>query len=501
MDRDRLYTLLIRTFVYVFSINAFSYIYADVDLWGHIKFGQEILSNHALHLVNTYSYTAPEHPWINHELLAEIIFAYIYSNAGSTGLLIFRLMLGLAIIHILSSLYFEKARNRLAYAIHFLLLAPVLVTGFATRPQIFTYLFLTLLVLILQKYFSGSNKAIYWAPPLMLVWVNTHGGVVAGFFIFATVVGVEVARRLVTRDGPVKPLIFSLFLSGAVLFANPYGYKLWLFFLETIPRSRPIGEWGPVSLLDSTYLCFKILVLLFVVTLFLPGKKRLWEVVMISLAVVYGFKHGRHTVITAILMTPYLPLRLAALFEAAALKRWIPKISSAGHALILSVLAGGILLQTHFHLFKYRGVNFQVQVDPVVFPIHAVRFLAANKIDGNILVLFDWGEYVIWKRPASKVSMDGRLWTAYPDKVFRDNILLAEGGPGWEEVLERYPHEIILMNKQNRGLEGAKNWQKIYEDPIARVFIRNTEPASPYLEKFQRKELIYPEEPISWAFP
>ncbi|UCD11138.1 MAG: hypothetical protein JSU88_10835 [Nitrospinaceae bacterium] len=501
MNQDRLYTLLVRTFVYVFAINAFSYIFADVDLWGHIKFGSDLLTSKSLPLVDTYSYTAGDYPWINHNWLAEPLFALIYSWAGSSGLLIFKLLVGLAIIHILSTLYFAKSGNRLAYALHFLLIAPVLVTGFATRPQILTYLFTTLLVLILQKYFDGNSKAIFWTPLLMAIWVNIHGGIVAGILIFGTVVVVEFFRRLLTGGDSIKPLLLVLFASCLALLINPYGYKLWLFFWETIPKDRPIGEWGPVPLWNTSFLSLKILVILFFITLFLPGKKRPWELTIIILGIFYGFRHERHSVITAILMTPYLPLRLADLFESDAFKRWVPKVSARTHTAVLWVLAGGILFQAHSHFYKYKEADFQIQVNPAVYPIYATRFLDTNRIDGNILILFDWGEYILMKRPASKVSIDGRLWTAYPDKVFRDNMLFAEGAEGWEEVLERYPHDIILMNHRNSGLENAAGWVKIYDDPLARIFIKKTDPPSPVLEKFNRRELIYPKDPVSWTFP
>ena len=78
----------------------------------------------------------------------------------------------------------------------------------------------------------------------------------------------------------------------------------------------------------------------------------------------------------------------------------------------------GVLSQAYFHYHKYKEVGFKIQINPEVYPLYAMNFLEANKIDGNILVFFDWGEYVINKRPASKVSIDGRLWTAYPDEVF-----------------------------------------------------------------------------------
>src|SRR5580704_7102570 len=59
--------LVILLAVFQFSENT-----ADVDLWGHVVFGQEMLKTHSIPKTDTYSWTAAGRPWINHECLAEI---------------------------------------------------------------------------------------------------------------------------------------------------------------------------------------------------------------------------------------------------------------------------------------------------------------------------------------------------------------------------------------------------------------------------------------------
>ncbi len=85
--------------------------FADVDLWGHLKFGQDILREGSLPRTDSYSYTAPGSQWINHEWLMEVLFYTIFLAAGSPGLVLFKLVLGLAIVHILSQIYFKHASN------------------------------------------------------------------------------------------------------------------------------------------------------------------------------------------------------------------------------------------------------------------------------------------------------------------------------------------------------------------------------------------------------
>ncbi len=69
--------VLAATFLSFFFANE-----ADNDLWGHVLFGRDMLSQHALPRTDTYSYTATGAPWVNHEWLAQVLFAVAYGIGG-----------------------------------------------------------------------------------------------------------------------------------------------------------------------------------------------------------------------------------------------------------------------------------------------------------------------------------------------------------------------------------------------------------------------------------
>lgn len=492
---------LTRLLVYVYAINAFLNFGADPDLWGHIKFGGDIWASGSVPITDPYSYTALGHVWINHEWLMELLFFLIYDATGSTGLLLFRLALGMTIIHLLSNLYFRHAGNLLIYALHFILLIHVIASGFAMRPQLITFLLTTLLVVILQHFFEGKWKAILWMPLLMLLWVNSHGGVVLGIGLLGMVTGIEWLRHRSFHILHVKWLTGALALSGLALLINPYGHHLLWFFLETIPRERIVTEWQAITIFDTSRLPFKAMVLLFLLTFFSKIPKRWWEVAIITFAIFYGFKHGRHSVLAGILLTPYLPLHLANLVENWQAKKFQRPLPTFAHALILASMTLFIIFQLTFHFQKFRQNNFKIQVDPTYFPMHAVRFMKENNINGNILILFDWGEYVIWQLPESKVSVDGRYWTVYPLELTLQQFNFNQGREGWQDILDLYPHEIILTHHKNTHLEQRQDWVKIYHDPRARIFVRRTDPPEPVLKKFYKRELVHNSEPPEWSFP
>lgn len=510
---------LVKILILVYAANYFSFVTADSDLWGHVKFGQEIWSTRTIPETDTFSYTANGLPWINHEWLAEVLFYLIYDSWNSTGLLFFKLVVGLLMIHVLSLLYWAKEQNAFIYLFYFMILIPVLAPGFMVRPHLLTYLFLTLLVFIFYKFFDGNSKALAWTPLLMLVWANCHGGIVAGIGIYGIVVLCELSRRSFSGENRGRLLLMYFCLSCLASLVNPHGYKLWLFFFHSLSLPREISEWNPIALWDTSHLQYKALVLLFLATLMSPVRKRAWEVTVILGAIYFGFRHQRHSVLTAIVMTPYLSLQLA---------QWVKKIQykpglelgqiSAGrglvngdlrlspmfYALFSMCLTLFIALQAIFVFHHYRTHNYKILVEPQVYPVYAAQFMQANNIKGNILVPSDWGEYVIWKLPESKVSVDGRFRTVYPEKIIKKSRDFSMGLEGWRAMVDDYPTQIILIRKSDqtqRVLEKAGDWAKIYEDPTSMLFVAKTIPPGETLRNFYDQELINPTERPSYEFP
>lgn len=501
---SRFYPLLSKIFIFAFAFDQFSLITADPDLWGHIEFGREAWLQKSPPTTDPYSYTAQGLPWINHEWLSEILYYLIYSWMGSSGLLMFKAALGLFILHLLSSLYFAKESNAFVYMIYFTLMATVMAPGFMTRPHLMTFLFLTLLMVLLQKFFSGDRKALAWAPVLTLVWANSHGGVVAGIGIFAAVTAVESARRLFTKENQDKTLSWFFALSCLALLVNPYGYKLWVFFFQTLTVPRDISEWNPVSLTGTTHLQFKVLAGFFALSLFIPGRKRPWEILIITLAVVYAFLHQRHTVLAVIVMTPYLPLKMAELANRIHLKSIIDGLSPTTHAVLKLSLAALTALHLFSGFSKNRANDFNILVEPGRYPTYAAQFMRANEINGNLLTPFDWGEFFIWTAPGSRVSIDGRFRTVYPEKLIRRHNAFATGQPQGKGLLEDYPTDIVVIRKSdlNRNkMDKEINWLKIYEDSIAKIYIKKTSPPGPVEKKFLEQKLLHPSDPPSFSFP
>jgi hypothetical protein len=488
--------------LYALAFNQFALITADTDLWGHIKFGEELWKNKSFPTTNLYSYTAPEYPWINHEWLAELIFYAIYSLFDSTGLLIFKGVLGLLIVHLIYTYNHGKNTLSWALAVVMFLAIPTLAPGFMVRPHLWTYLFFTILLILLAKGLEEDKNYLYWIPLLLLVWVNCHGGVIAGLGILSIVTFTETTRSLLSGKTHWKPILVCFVFSCLTVQVNPHGIELWDFFLNSLSKPRNISEWNPISIWSTQYLFLKTLVVIFLITLFLPGKKPLWQIVIITFCIYFGFKHQRHSVLTAIILTCYLPL-----FLSNGLKPWGSSKSNPfkNPILIITIklfLSIFMLFQLLDGFSKYGQNKFKILVEPQVYPSYLAQFMKKNNLRGNILIPFDWGEYFIWNLPTSKISIDGRFRTAYPEDVIMWNQQVYASQNPDTKLLKKYPTDLIVIRKKDSPkhyLSENKDWTQIYEDPIAILFVDKLK--ATVLENYKKNELFQPQNPPSLNFP
>ena len=164
---------------------AFTLVTIDPDLWGHLALGRDwaarggILTG-GLVTADPYSYTAGDFPWINHEWAIGPLFYLIYSVAGRVGLTLLKLAIELGILAVLLREAARQGVSELARWVLFILVLPAISLHLLTvRAGLFTALFVALTCAVLLRA-RFQPRLLYALAPLVVLWVNLHGGVVAG---------------------------------------------------------------------------------------------------------------------------------------------------------------------------------------------------------------------------------------------------------------------------------------------------------------------------------
>ena len=490
------------------AIYFFSFVTADPDLWGHIKFGEDLWKARGLVRTDPYSFTAYGQPWINHEWLAELIFYLTHRYLGDAGLLLGKLGIGLFIVTVLCKIYAFRKQRPFVYAAIMVLAISVMSPGFMIRPQVFSFLFFSLFLYVLHLYFAERKNLLFLLPCLMALWVNLHGGFLMGWALLTTVVTWKTLTHFVfgKKNIDLGPLWLWFLLTSASTLLNPYGYQLLSFLYKTLSLPRQISEWNPVPLLDLSYLNLKFLALLVLVSLCTkPKQTEGWEVAAIVMTLIASLFHQRHMPFLGIMVAPYLVFRLSSLVLE--IQTRFPRLTftRTSQNLVVVFLLFLVAYQAYTGFRHYAMTNCRIIVNPQTYPVAAIRFLKLNNIKGNLLLPFDWGECAVWHLyPSCMVSIDGRFRTVYPEAVIQDHFVSDHDWNGWGALIEKYPSDILLARQIpffQALIHQAGPWIYLYSDPIAIVFLRNTEKNAEAIKRFKAGRFEYPNAPPSVYFP
>ena len=177
--------------------------------------------------VNLFSFTAPEHPWVNHAWLSGLLFHLADSALGLSGVVALN-----AACYLAAGLLFARnlrlcGAGPVARCLLLLAYAAVVAKPYAVvRPWIFAHiLFQCLLGLWLVSREAGDPNAVRKRLGagvfILLLWLNLHGSFYVGWLMFALLL-------LTLRLQPAPPIrigeiLLWAALAGGVLFLNPYG--------------------------------------------------------------------------------------------------------------------------------------------------------------------------------------------------------------------------------------------------------------------------------------
>ena len=79
-----------RLFVLLFAIALFTMAVRetlDPDMWWHLRTGEAILAG-GIPKHDVFSFTVPEHEWVTHEWLSQVLMWLVYQVAGLPGLIV-----------------------------------------------------------------------------------------------------------------------------------------------------------------------------------------------------------------------------------------------------------------------------------------------------------------------------------------------------------------------------------------------------------------------------
>lgn len=481
--------------VLLFSLmNGTRTLLADGDTGWHIRTGEWILENGRVPTSDLFSFTKAGQPWYAWEWLWDVVFAWLHRHGGMAAVLlasIFVICLTFALLHrVVRS---QCGNDFIAFATTLLAVAGSSL-HFIARPHVFTLLFIVILYWILERARTAGPGFLLAVPLLMVLWVNTHAGFIAGILIVAAYACGELTAFLVApggeEKGPALRRSWRYFLAAAACvlaaLANPYGYHLlahiWSFLTNPF-QLRNIVEYQAVDFRTPAGRCFEVMLILGAIAAFVRMRRR--EFTYSILFVVWAhlaLTSQRHIPIFMIVMAPSVALALHEMVSAvgsapvagwmrraaATFDRYAGEFASNDRIERFHVVSVAALVLV-FWVIRLPGApaKFRAEYDRQTYPEGALAAVAQLGPSARVFTNDLWGGYLIYRLyPKVRVFIDGRI--DFFGAQHGQAVLDALAGKGtWQETFQRYGVNAALIPTDvplAAILKQSRRWEPVYGD-------------------------------------
>lgn len=461
------------------------------DLGRHLKLGEIVVKCLCVPQTNLFSYVQPNFPIVNHEWLAEVIFYLTSKVFGLPGLLILKVTLIITSAALLYNVALKKG-SLFWVTIFALLSSTIFSMRFFVLPELFSYLFLSLFIFIIEKYKASKKIYLLWLLPILeIAWVNMHIYFILGlsifffFFIENAITHKKLNKQFLVIGILLvfSTLINPSFVKGALLpftFSQNYGFNVE-------ENNSPLSILTPNSTngnlaytLILQVFVFELLIGLFAICLFM--KKQWREIFHLGnglSAAMLGLKFTRCVSLFGLL--GFIPLVQSFTVIEEKIKK---SIEEPMRNIIKGIIVIGVFTIVGIHikgLIDYKILDFSF----VPSAENASTFIKKAHVHGKIFNNYVVGNYLIYALyPEEQVYVDARP-EAYPASFFADYWLMMSDEQFFNAQVKKYNINAVVFNvaledpTKSRPflirLLQSKDWVPVYGDGTITIFVRNND--------------------------
>ncbi|QDT47757.1 hypothetical protein Pan258_17930 [Symmachiella dynata] len=467
------------------------------DLWGHLQYGEILCTEKTIPATEPIMPLAANVPFVDSAWLSQVIAYLVFEFAGLAGL---QCLYAACITACCALLLWISRRHGRGLIISLAAAAVWLALEWQQLPVIRPQLagavcFLALLACLSRRHYGESMYAI--VTGLMLLWTNLHGSFIMGLGLLSCFTlgrAIDVVRRskrltAIAHDTKTRQLLVLTLCGGLAVFVNPYGPQLYIHVLTFArnPNLSDLTEWKLLSVTSQQGQIFAAAVIVLIPMLyFSPRRTTAAEILLLS-----GL--GAATVWTSRMIVWFAPIAayVFVLHGGALWNRYlrsprprplrtVRQYWARATFVVVAIVIAGTFSPLGHPIWSGRPVNFSAAVSSQT-PVAAAEFLLERQPSGQIFNTYEWGDYLSWvgRQHAQRwpifVASHAHL---VPRQVWVDYMTLISAPADWEQRLEQYDVQTVVIDKRYRSaliarLRTSNHWTLVFEDEIATIFIRN----------------------------
>lgn len=394
------------------------------------------------HIPSSVPYAAaPSHDWVNVPVLGELVFHALWALGGDRALVVAQAVAVAATLMLV--LRDMRAAGASDTASALVLVAIPFATAsslFVVRAQMFSLPLFALLVVLLRSDARLRTPRIWLLVPLVAVWSNLHGGVLAGLVV-ATIYLLFQRRSLAVLAAAWA----ALFVTPALLHTGDYYWTV----LHSEPAASGFGLWAPLSWHNPLDVIFVAVAVPFVV-LAVRARPRRWELVALAFLALSSIHVARNSI--------WLVLFVAA---PAAAGLHLREISASRRLLVVVAWVVPVVLLV------------------AAFAREPVQSVAGPALRAKAVRLAAGAPLLADAEDAEQLALDGRrVWIANPLDAFprgdqRLYLAWLRGRPAGDALVRR--HRVVLVtlaSPAQRRLAQMRGFREAGRDVAAVLYVR-----------------------------
>jgi len=507
-----------------------------VDVFWHLKSGQWMLTHLRVLGHDPFSVDGSDQ-WVNVHWLFQLLVAAVHGLGGFPALVVLKMAVFAGTMAVLA-LWLRRRIGPAWLMLAGLWLALGTEARVRVRPEIFTFLFLMITLVLLESARRGADtKRLWWLVPINILWVNMHGVFIVGpAAAWAALAGAwldRLLKRPAAGGLASRKALLPILVATAACLVSPWPVRAALHPLLLATRAsgeQQLYAFG-VQELRPTYLInpFKNVPLLLTAGLAvgvlesLRARRRsvpLGHVLWLAMFVVPAVLALRNVVLFVVPGAFLLGLHGGEWIDE--LSRGRPKLAKAGTparlamAAALVAVALAYVTEAAYRWQRRPASRFGFGLVEERHALRIAKWLGRSELSGDVLPLEfgDGGALICYAFPRRKVWIDGRLEVHPRERLeklyeYRVKMRSSRTAVDPEEValprtvrfvtvrLEDWAHLEALTNCQDR-------FKLVYVDLMAACFARRPvegEPDAELLRQWDRRERLPPSNVSEYDLP
>ncbi|MDR3578737.1 MAG: tetratricopeptide repeat protein [Oryzomonas sp.] len=462
----------------------------DYDVWWHVVIGKNILSDLSIPTVDQFARASLGRPYHDSHWLFQIMLAVSDRFGGMVGVEAFMVAIWTATLA-----FCRKAASQwsspLTSDVLLFLAAMASVERFIPRPEIISFLMISLFYLLLQKgkYKTWPEMTIFAA--LQAIWANSHGLFVFGPVMAGCYLLVAVVRFVKNKE---EKEIFSLSRLMLVLLAGtlatPFGLNGWryalLLFTEATSSSsvilKSVGELRPTfcsAAMSTTAFWFYVVLLVVAIIAIIPAALRksvpLERLLIVCVMGAASLTGRRNVVLFALVAAPLISELLPDFFS---LKGKCARITTVATTIVILAWSW-YPLSGRFYLANSIPSQFGWGASPLFFPLGLPTFLERINFKGQVFNSNALGGFYLYHRYPNQIPLTDGRWEVYENGKLESIWEAPHNKLKWRQLIEAYDIRGLLIGHASPEAKALlpflptdSGWRLVYLDYAASFWLR-----------------------------